>query len=128
MLRQFFLILTLCLFLYSDGKVDDRIFAAPEFNVVDLSARRFSEGTILVVNGYVKNSSYENTSGRVIIYANQGNATILTLETQVNNGAPFAHGQKGFFEVSTNINPKQKMDTVLVEYIADTYIVRSVEE
>lgn len=128
MLKYLFLILTICLLSYGDSNINERSFAAPEFNVIDLTARRFSKGTILVVSGYVVNSSFESTSGKVIIYANQGNSTILTLEGRVNNGVPFSHGQKGFFEISTNIDPKQKMDTVLVEYIADAYIVRSLEK
>lgn len=115
-MRYILLFCFLALFSYGDT-TKERSFSAPEFNVIDLNARRFSEGRILVINGYVKNDSFQDTSGRVVIYIQQGNSTILTLEEVVNKGIPFVHGEKGFFEASTDLEPTQKLDTVLVEYI-----------
>lgn len=126
MLRYIFLFFIFLFFSNADEKVNERSFVAPTFNVVDLSARRFSDGTVLLVSGNIINDSFRSTSGRVIVYVMLGSTTILTLEGKVNKGVPFAHLQKGFFELNTNINPKQKLDTVLVEYIEDEYIERRV--
>ncbi len=114
-MKKFILI---CLLLtVSFCEVNKRSFSAPSYSVEDLDARIFSDSRVIVVNGYVKNSSFQSTSGEVLIYLKKGNSIIITLKEVVNKGTPFAHNEKGFFEAVTNLSENQKLDTVTVEYI-----------
>ncbi|MDD3462634.1 MAG: hypothetical protein PHW07_03210 [Sulfurospirillaceae bacterium] len=98
--------------------VRERTFVGPQFEIVDLSVNKFSDGTLLNVNGYVKNSSFASVKGYVVVYFNNGGNVVLALEENVNGGAPFLHGSKGFFEVSTNIEGLPKINNITVEFIS----------
>lgn len=115
-----FLLLSLA---FGSDRVLPKTFSAPTYEITDLSARRFSDGSILVISGYVNNLSYTSTSGYVIIHVGRGNSITMTLEQSVNGGSPFAHGEKGFFEASSNLEPKQPLDTVIVEYVPNKVVL-----
>ncbi len=93
-------------------------FSSPRFAIVDLTAYSHSEKTILTVTGNVENQSQSLAKGYVIIYLKKGGDVIIAMETSVNNGAPFAHGTKGYFETSVNLtNYSQRPDNILVEFV-----------
>jgi hypothetical protein len=93
-------------------------FSSPRFAIVDLTAYSHSEKTILTVSGNVENQSQSLAKGYVIIYLKKGGDVVLAVETSVNNGAPFAHGTKGYFETSVNLtNLSQRPDNILVEFV-----------
>lgn len=93
-------------------------FSSPRFAIVDLTAYSHSEKTILTVSGNIENQSQSLAKGYVIIYLKKGGDVILAVESSVNNGAPFAHGTKGYFETSVNLtNLSQRPDNILVEFV-----------
>lgn len=93
-------------------------FASPRFAIVDLTAYTHSDKTILTVSGNIENQSQSLANGYVIIYLKKGGDVVIAVETSVNNGAPFAHGTKGYFETSVNLtNLNQRPDNILVEFV-----------
>lgn len=107
-------------FMQSSAGVQEQpmTFSSPRFVIVDLTAYSHSEKTILTVSGNIENQSQSLAKGYVIIYLKKGSDVILAVETSVNNGAPFAHGTKGYFETSVNLtNLTQRPDNILVEFV-----------
>ena len=94
------------------------ILSGPKFHVKETVAEVFSDNTILVVRGKVKNVSYKRVKGYVIIYLRGSNNDVLgTIETQVNNNNHFHHGSTGNFEVSANIKDVPEIVNVTVEFV-----------
>lgn len=119
-----FLNICLLVLLTSIGYAGNRIqeqpltFSSPRFAIVDLVAYAHSDKTILTVSGNVENQSQSLAKGYVIIYLKKGGDVVLAVESSVNNGAPFAHGTKGYFETSVNMtNLPQRPDNILVEFV-----------
>ena len=93
-------------------------FSGPQFHVEETVAEVFSDNTILVVRGKVKNVSYKRTKGYVIIYLRGNNNDVIgTVETPVNDNYLFHHGSSGNFEVSANIKDMPEIMNVTVEFV-----------
>ncbi len=89
-----------------EGAAIPSSFSSPEFVIEELNANLYNN--ILVVNGKIFNNSFRNARGQLIIYLkDSGNGVINSVEENVNNGLPFAHGDRIPFEctISTNIAP-----------------------
>lgn len=93
-------------------------FSAPQYEVVDLQAELFEEGTLLYIAGKIQNSSQRSTRGYVVIYFQDGGSGLIgTVETDVNKSQPFQHGQAGVFEVAVNIAGENGVSNISVEYV-----------
>lgn len=92
--------------------------SGPQFYIEETVAEVFSDNTILVVRGKVKNVSYKRVKGYVIIYLRAGDNDIIgTVETSVNDNHLFHHGSTGNFEVSANIKDVPEIMNVTVEFV-----------
>lgn len=114
----------LLLVFFADGWVFNKAFPenrsifSPEYEIIDIQANLFSDGTLLEVTGKVKNKSYAAIRGYVIInLKDRNNNNIGWVETDVNKKRPFRHNENGIFEISVDIRNSPTPTNVSVEFV-----------
>ncbi len=91
-------------------------FSSPEFVIEELDAN--IHDSILVVSGKVRNNSFRSARGGIIIYLkDSGNGVINSVEENVNNGQPFAHGDRIPFEFNISMNVAPGARNLTVEFV-----------
>jgi len=88
------------------------------YEIMDIQANIFSDDTILIVTGKVKNKSSFPIAGHLIIrMQNKYSGEMGFVETDVNNGLPIKKGEIKIFETSINLQNKPIPSKVKVEFI-----------
>ena len=115
------LLLLVC---FAEGWVFNKAFPenrstfSPEYEIIDIQANLFSDGTLLEVSGKVKNKSFATIRGHVIIsLKDRNNNNIAWVETEVNKSRPFNHNENGIFEISVDIRDYPTPTNVSVEFV-----------
>lgn len=93
-------------------------FAAPRFELEDLTAELQGDGRVIHVSGKIRNHSNAPVKGYVVIYyRNANNEPLHAVEVEVNQKQPFEHGEAGFFEATANIEQVSGIASVSVEFV-----------
>jgi hypothetical protein len=93
-------------------------FSAPVYEIEDLAAEMQEDGNNVLVTGKIKNLSHHPVKGYVIVYFKNGNDEVVhSVETDVNDKKPFAHGKAGAFETSANVGNNPDIQNVIIEFI-----------
>lgn len=93
-------------------------FSAPKYVIEELTANLHSDGTVLAVSGRVRNMSYMNVRGYVIInLLDSGNSVILSTEADVNQKKSFPHGKAAEFELYINVANIPGIANVSIEFV-----------
>jgi len=93
-------------------------FSAPVYEIEDLVAEMQGDGNNVLVTGKIKNLSHYPVKGYVIVYFKNGNDEVVhSVETDVNDKRPFAHGKAGTFETSANVGNTPDIQNVVIEFI-----------
>lgn len=100
------------------------INAAPvaNYQVVDLTANATDSSNIIDISGGIKNFSFTSIRGHAIVYVLDSNKNVLQgIDTDVNDGQSFRHGQTGNFEATINISGLSGVQSVSVEFVMDLF-------
>ena len=82
-------------------------FSSPEYEIEDLTAELYPEGSVIIVSGKVRNNSSIIVRGYVIVYfLNENNETVYAAEAEVNRNLPLVQGKAGDFEVGFRTCPQ----------------------
>jgi hypothetical protein len=93
-------------------------FAAPRFELEDLTAEVQGDGRVIHVSGKIRNHSHAPVKGYVVIYyRNANNEPLHAVEAEVNQKQAFDHGEAGFFEATANIEQVSGVASVSVEFV-----------
>lgn len=101
----------------SNTKSEPLEFSSPEYEIEDLTAEFFPEGSVIVVSGKVRNKSNVLVRGHVVVYfLNENNETVYAVEAEVNRSLPLVQGKTGSFKVGANIKQHPGISNVSVEF------------
>lgn len=93
-------------------------FSAPVYEIEDLVAEMQGDGNNVLVTGKIKNLSHYPVKGYVIVhFKNSNDEVVHSVETDVNNKRPFAHGKAAAFETSANIGNTPDIQNVVIEFV-----------
>lgn len=89
-----------------------------KYEVQDLSADVFSDNTLLLVSGKIKNTSFRPVQGYVLIrFQDVNNMELGYVETALNQNQPIQHNALGAFEIFVNIKGNSNISNVSVEFV-----------
>lgn len=89
-----------------------------QFEVQDLSANVFSDNTMLLVSGKIKNHSFHPIQGYILVrFQDANNMELGYVETPLNKNRPIQHNALGTFEISVNIKDTAWITNVSVEFV-----------
>ncbi|MCK5227069.1 MAG: hypothetical protein KAJ60_05900 [Desulfobulbaceae bacterium] len=92
--------------------------AEPEFRIENLSADLYSDDTVLLIKGTVKNMGHKSVKGYVIVFLrDENNDQIGSVETDVNKRGSFGSGDSGKFEVAADIQSITGIKNVSIEFV-----------
>lgn len=95
-------------------------FSASRYEFEDLNIELYSDENILFVSGNIRNMTYAPVRGYAIVYfKDKGDDVIHSVETDVNGGNSFIHGEAGYFETVENIENIPGLENVSVEFVPD---------
>ncbi len=93
-------------------------FSAPVYEIEDLVAEMQEDGNNVLVSGKIRNLSHHPVKGYVIVHFKSGNDEVVhSVETNVNDKKPFAHGKVGAFETSANVGNTPDIQNVVIEFV-----------
>ncbi len=93
-------------------------FSDPGYSVEDLKADLYSDGTILLVTGKIRNLKHIPIKGIAVVHLqDSNNDEIGIVEVDVNKKYTFHPGELGNFEATINVENVSGLNNVSIQFI-----------
>ncbi len=95
-----------------------RTFGEPQLQIEELSAKLFSDNTVLLVQGKLINNSHMPVKGYVLVkILDKSDNVITAIETEINQSQRFDHGEIKPFEAQVDVSEIKGLANVAIEFI-----------